>query len=271
LNPLPLAGRRVLVTRALHQAGKLSDGLRAQGAVPVEVPVLEIRPPASFEALDRALRQFDSYDWLLLTSANAVRALYERAQSLGVELVQAASMQVAAVGEGTASAARLSGLRITVVPESYLAESLLEALSGVMGRQSAVGRILLARASVARDVIPQALQNAGLSVDIVDAYCNGIPETAPEQLRHALEDGIAMATFTSSSSVTHLAEVARVAGISWPFASVAAVSIGPITSRTLLESGWPPAAEATPSDIPGLVAAAVRIAQSLQNEFLPLE
>jgi uroporphyrinogen-III synthase len=263
LNPLTLAGKRVLVTRALHQAGKLSDGLRAVGAVPVEVPVLEILPPVSFEALDRAIGQFESYDWLLLSSANTVRALFERAQSLGVELVQPASMQVAAVGEGTASAARRSGLRVTVVPESYVAESLLEALAAAMGDQPGIYRILLARASMARDVIPEALKAAGHIVDIVDAYRNGIPEAAPEQLRHALEDGIAMATFTSSSSVTHLAEVARAAGVAWPFASVSAVSIGPITSRTLQESGWSPAAEAHPSDIPGLVAAAVRVARDL--------
>jgi uroporphyrinogen-III synthase/uroporphyrinogen III methyltransferase/synthase len=260
LNPLPLAGKRVLVTRALHQAGKLSDGLRAAGAIPVEVPVLEIRPPASFAALDRAIRQFDTYDWLLLSSANTVRALFERAQSLGVELVQPASMKVAAVGEGTASVARSCGLSVTVVPESYVAESLLEAFSAAIGERTAISNILLARAAVARDVIPDALQAAGHNVDKVDAYRNGIPEGAPEQLRRALEDGIEMATFTSSSSVTHLVEVARVAGISWPFASVSAVSIGPITSRTLRELGWPPAAEADPSDIAGLVAAVVRVA-----------
>jgi len=98
LTPPPLAGKRVLVTRALHQAGKLSDGLRALGAVPVEVPVLEIGPPSSFEPLDQALRQFQKYDWLLLTSANTVRALFERAEELGIALAQPATMKVAVVG-----------------------------------------------------------------------------------------------------------------------------------------------------------------------------
>ncbi len=113
MNPLPLAGRRVLVTRALHQAGKLSDGLRALGAEPVEVPVLEIRPPGSFEPLDAALRQFDGYDWLILTSANAARALAERAAALGVELGQPARLKVAAVGEATAAAVRKAGVHAT--------------------------------------------------------------------------------------------------------------------------------------------------------------
>jgi uroporphyrinogen-III synthase/uroporphyrinogen III methyltransferase/synthase len=265
LNPLPLAGKRVLVTRALHQAGKLSDALRAQDAVPVEVPVLEIGPPASFEALDRAISQFETYDWLLLTSANAVRALFERSQSLGLQLAQPVSMKVAAVGEGTASAARHFGFNVTIVPESYVAESLLDALHPAMSDRTSIRKILLARASLARDVIPDALRSAGLCVDIVDAYRNSIPEAAPEQLLRALEEEIAMATFTSSSSVTHLAEVAKLAGIRWPFSAVSAVSIGPITTRTLRESGWPPAAEANPSDIAGLVAAAIRVAQRLNH------
>jgi RimJ/RimL family protein N-acetyltransferase len=115
----------------------------------------------------------------------------------------------------------------------------------------------LARAAVARDVIPDALRAAGAEVDVVEAYRNVLPSAAPEQLRQALGKGIAAATFTSSSSATHLAEAARVAGVAWPFTEVAAISIGPITSQTLRELGWPPAAEANPSDTPGLIAAVV--------------
>jgi uroporphyrinogen-III synthase/uroporphyrinogen III methyltransferase/synthase len=255
VNPLPLAGRRVLVTRALHQAGKLSDGLRALGAEPVEVPVLEIRPPANFEPLDAALRQLDGYDWLILTSANAVRALVERAAALESAFVQPARLKVAAVGEATAAEAHKAGLQIAFVPEAYVAESLVE---GILAR-AAGKRILLTRAAVARDVIPDALRAAGATVDVVDAYRNVLPEAAPEQLRHAVAEDLDAATFTSSSSATHLAEVAHAAGVAWPFAGVPAVSIGPITSQTLRDLGWPPAAEADPSDIPGLVAAVERI------------
>jgi uroporphyrinogen-III synthase len=107
-------------------------------------------------------------------------------------------------------------------------------------------------------VIPNALRAAGVKVDVVDAYQNVVPESAPEQLRRALAEGIDVATFTSSSSVSHLAHVAHLAEVYWPFPSVPAISIGPITSRTLRDSGWPPAAEAEPSDIPGLLAAVTR-------------
>ena len=255
MNLLPLAGKRVLVTRAAHQAGKLSEGLRALGATPVEVPVLEIRHPESFEALDAALRTLAAYDWLILTSANTVRALAERASFLGVRLAQPAGLKVAAVGESTAAAARDVGLQITFTPVTYVAESLLEGLIG----QARGLRILLARAEVARDVIPDALRAAGAEVDLVNAYRNVMPAGAPEQLRQALAEGIDAATFTSSSSVTHLGEAAQAAGIARPFKGVPAVSIGPITSETLRESGWEPAIEAKLSDIPGLIAAVVQL------------
>ncbi len=258
MSTLPLDGRRVLVTRAADQAGKLSDALRELGAEPVEVPVLEIRPPVSFEPLDRALRSLNSYDWLILTSANTVRALDDRAEALGLRLAAAARLKVAAVGEATATAARKAGLPVTMVPKSYVAESLVDSLKSEVASK----RILLARAEVARDVIPDALRAVGATVDVVDAYRNVLPESAPRLLREALEKGIDAATFTSSSSVTHLAEAAKAAGLNFPFAGVAAVSIGPITSKTLREFGWAPAAEARVSDVPGLAVAVEQVLRS---------
>ena len=250
----PLAGRRVLVTRAAHQAGKLSQGLRALGAEAVEVPVLEIRPPLSFEPLDAAIANLDTYRWLILTSANAVLALRDRAAVLGISLAGHTALKVAAVGSATARAAAEAGLTVSFVPESYVAESLADGLAGDVTGQ----RILIARAAIARDVIPEALRLASAIVDVVDAYRNAMPEAAPAQLRQALQQGIDAATFTSSSSVTHLQDAARAAGLAWPFAGVAAISIGPITSQSLRDAGWEPAAEADPSDIPGLIAAIQR-------------
>lgn len=248
----PLVSRRILVTRAAHQAGRLSAELRALGLSPVEVPLLEIRPPASYEPLDAALRQLTSYHWLILTSANTVAALVDRARTLSLDLSPlAARVQIAAIGSATAQAAAESGFPPTLLPTAYVAESLVEAL----GPRAAGSRILLARAATARDVIPDALRAAGATVDVVDAYQNVIPASAPGQLRSALEQGIDAATFTSSSSVTHLAEVAKEADIIFPPTGVPAVSIGPITSQTLRELGWPPAAEANPHDIPGLAQA----------------
>lgn len=253
MSALPLEGRRVLVTRAAHQAGKLSEGLRALGAEPVEVPVLEIQPPADRAPLDCALRALNTYDWLILTSANTVRAI-----AWSSLLDKMAGLKVAAIGEATAEAARKAGLPVTLVPKTYVGEALVESLAG----QTTGKKILLARAEVARDVIPDALRAAGAQVDDVDAYRNVMPEAAPKLLRAALEKGIDAATFTSSSSVTHLADAAHAAAIAFPFAGVRAISIGPITSQTLRAFQWEPAAEASPSDIPGLIAAALGVLRS---------
>jgi uroporphyrinogen-III synthase len=248
----PTAGRRILVTRAAHQAGTLSEGLRAAGAEPVEVPILEIQPPATFAPLDAALRQLSAYNWLILTSANAVHALVERAAACGI--VFAGQMpQIAAVGKATAEAASQAGFTVALTPKEYIAESLIESLSD----RAAGQRVLLARAAIARDLIPDSLRATGSLVDVVDAYQNAIPEDAPQKLLAAITSRIDAATFTSSSSATHLAEVAQAAKIAFPFAGVKAISIGPITSATLRELGWPPAAEADPHDIPGLIAAVI--------------
>ena len=251
MTPGPLAGRKILVTRAARQAGKLSDGLRTLGAIPVEVPVLEIRPPASFAPLDSALQQLSQYDWLILTSTNSVQALAQRAALLNVELKAMQQIKVAVVCSATRAEAEKCGLKVTLVPESYVAESLVAALA----LQISGAKVLLIRAAVARDVIPDALRKAGATVDVVDGYQNVLPESTPALLRRAVADGLDAATFTSSSSATHLAEAARQAGLAFPFAGVPAISIGPITSQTLRELGWPPAAEANPSDIPGLIDA----------------
>jgi uroporphyrinogen-III synthase len=255
MSELPLAGRRVLVTRAAHQAGKLSDGLRALGAIPVEVPVLESAPPVSFDPLDKSLRQIGTYYWVIFTSANTVRALMARGVEIGAVLGLRAGAKVAAVGAATAAAAREAGWDVALVPENYVAEGLVEALQDVIEGK----RVLLARAAVARDVIPDALRASGAFVDVVDAYRNVVPEGTGERLRCALAEGLDAATFTSSSSVTHLADAAKVAGVAFPFNRVRAVSIGPITSQTLREMGWEPAAEADPHDIPGLILAVVAV------------
>jgi len=288
MDALPLAGRRalegkrVLVTRAIHQAGKLSEGLRALGAEPIEVPVLEIRPPESYAPLDEAIRYLDRYDWVIFTSWNTIPFIQVRAMDLGIPLPEC-KPRVAAIGSATAQAVeKLLHWEVSLTPREYVAESLVEELlrcwqevsghdfsraegaqegpGALAPEQSLVGlRFLIARPEIARDVIPNALRAAGAQVDVVDAYRNVMPQAAPALLREALQQPIDAATFTSSSSVTHLAEAARAAGIAFPFAGVPAISIGPITSKTLRELGWEPAIEAKPHDVPGLVTAAAHL------------
>ncbi|HTV15999.1 MAG TPA: uroporphyrinogen-III synthase [Acidobacteriaceae bacterium] len=256
MSGLPLAGRTILVTRARRQAGRLSEELRARGANVLEIPAIEIVPPESYAALDAALRNMSQYQWLIVTSANGAQALRERWAALDVDAGGAAHLQVAAVGSATEQALRDAGVQVTVTPREYVAESLLEAL----GERTRNQRVLLARAAVARDVIPDALRTQGATVDVVDAYRTVIPRESVTAIRTIFTAGGRVpdaATFTSSSTVTNFLALLREAGATRP-ATMKAISIGPITSATLREHGWEPAAEADPHDLSGLVEALVR-------------
>lgn len=256
MSALPLTGKTILVTRARHQAGKLSEELRALGAEVVEIPAIAIVPPESYADLDAALRNLSQYQWLIVTSANGTRALGGRMAEFGIEAGAFASLQIASVGSATAEALQDLGLRAAITPPEYVAESLVEAL----GDQVRGQRILLARAAVARDVIPDALRERGAAVDVVDAYRTVIPAESVTAMRTLFAGGGRIpdaATFTSSSTVTNFLNLAREAGAEVP-KTMHAVSIGPITSRTLRENRWEPAAEADPHDLSGLVEAVAK-------------
>jgi uroporphyrinogen-III synthase len=252
----PLTGCAILITRARHQAGALADRLQALGAEILEVPAIEIAPPGSCGPLDAAVRNLAPYQWLIVTSANGARALHERMRLAGVDPSAFAHLKIAAVGSATAQALREMGLEIAVTPREYVAESLVEALGDEVQGQ----RVLLARAAVARDVIPDALRARGATVDVVDAYRTVVPGESVARIRTIL--GAAgqvpdAATFTSSSTVTNFLHLLGEAGVTLP-KTLPAISIGPITSRTLRDHGWEPAAEADPHDLNGLVQAVVR-------------
>jgi uroporphyrinogen-III synthase len=251
----PLAGRRILVTRARHQAGQLSEKLRALGAEVVEIPAIEIVPPESYAALDRALGNLAQFQWLIVTSANGVEALAARVAALRIAAGDFRHLSIAAVGSATAQALRGLGLAVSVTPKEYVAESLVEAL----GERVQGERVLLARAAVARDVIPDALRTRGALVDVVDAYRTVIPDESVTAIRTLFREERRIpdaATFTSSSTVANFLALLTKAGIAAP-KTMLAVSIGPIASGTLRENGWEPAAEADPHDLEGLVRAVV--------------
>jgi uroporphyrinogen-III synthase len=256
VNPLPLHGKTILVTRARHQAGQLSAELRKLGASVLEIPAIEIVPPKSFAELDAALLHLSQFQWLILTSANAVEAVSARIESLGLNLAALTPFKIAAVGSATAEAIRKLGLEVAVTPPEYVAESLAAALADRVRGQ----RVLLARAAVARDVIPDALRTHGAVVEVVDAYRTVIPAASVTEIRTLFSTTGAIpdaATFTSSSTVTNFLNLLREAGVQ-SLKTLLAVSIGPITSQTLRENGFSAAAEADPHNLAGLVDAVVR-------------
>jgi uroporphyrinogen-III synthase len=252
----PLSGRRIVVTRAARQSGGLRERLEQQGAEVLLLPTIEIAPPESYEPLDDALRDAQRFAWLVVTSANAVRVLGDRLAGIGLQVRSLAHLHFAAIGPSTAEAMRTLGLKVDVVPKQYLGEALADALKGQVRGQ----RVLLVRAAVARDVVPYALTSAGATVTVVDAYRTVVPADAAERARaifgaNQLPDAV---VFTSGSTVAHLLDVLREAGLVFS-RDVACVSIGPVTSAALREAGLEVAAEAETASLDGLVEACVRL------------
>jgi uroporphyrinogen-III synthase len=253
-SPRPLAGKRIVVTRARAQASSLVAALAELGAEVIELPTIETVPLESYEALDDALRNISRYQWLIVTSANTAKVLAERLVLLGLGGSIFAALGRVAIGSATARAMRERGIGVDLIPEEYVAEPLVQAL----GEQVAGSRILLARASVARDVIPDELRRRGATVDIIDAYQTVIPAGAVERMKQVFSDPSNppdAVTFTSSSTVKNFFTLWHEAGFSGIPQGVAAISIGPITSETLREFGWEPTHEAKKHDVEGLVGA----------------
>ncbi|HXC46138.1 MAG TPA: uroporphyrinogen-III C-methyltransferase [Solirubrobacteraceae bacterium] len=262
LPALPLAGRSVAVTRARAQASGLARRLTALGASVIEAPTIRVR------ALDGPPLEPAPYDLICLTSANGVEYLFERLAAGGRDARSLAGARVAAIGPGTARALDERGIAADVVPERFLAESLVEAL-----RDFAVEYALVATASGARTLLPDALRARGARVDVLALYetvAEPLSETILKQAQTA--DYIA---FTSSSSVLYFLDAARARGGYPPFSdtntklpddgsgpdgahlspTTRIVSIGPVTSATLRERGLEPHVEATRHDVDGLLEA----------------
>ncbi len=246
----PLAGKRVLITRARKQAGSLAELLHAQGATVIQIPSIEIRPPQSYRPLDSALKNLEQYEWLILTSVNGVEAMFARMKRLRLEAASLKHLKVAAIGPATKRAIDERGLRVAVMPQEYVAESVVQALRGkVKGK-----RVLLARAKVARDVIPRELRKAGAKLDVVEAYETVIPTSSARRLKAVLRGKRPdVITFTRSSTVRNFMALAGKQSLR----GIALASIGPVTSGTLREVGLRPTIEAKEYTMAGLVRAIV--------------
>lgn len=251
----PLTGKRILITRSHEQAAALARPLEELGAEVISIPSIEIRPPQSFQPLDKALHIIDTFDWLILTSTNGARALKRRLEKAGKHSGAMRHMQVAAIGPATKLEAEEMGLKVSVVPDEYIAESVVNALKDkVKGK-----RVLLVRAKVARDVIPNQLRDAGAEVDVAEAYETVVPRNSAEKLKDAMADAARRPhaiTFTSSSTVKNfITLLGQNVSPKQALEGIALASIGPVTSGTLREVGLEPTIEAREFTIPGLVQA----------------
>ena len=249
---LPLFGKRIAITRTREQAGALRDELVALGAEVVEIPTIEIRPPASWEPLDDAIRRLPEFDYLLATSANGVRNFLARLEACGRDVRDLKGLTIGAIGPATAAEFAKSGIRVDLMPREYRAEGLLEALKECDLQGKA---FLIPRAKVARDVVPRSLQEKGARVEVVEAYETVVPRLAPEELARLLTPPPAMITFTSSSTASNFVRLVGEEQIAEVLRGVAIASIGPITSQTVRKLGLSVAIEASESTIPGLMRA----------------
>jgi uroporphyrinogen III methyltransferase/synthase len=250
---LPLFGKKILVTRAREQASDLSERLRALGAIPVEFPTIGILPPESWADVDHGLQQMMMYDWIIFTSANGVKFLVDRLLALGRDVRNLKGPRVCAIGPKTAEALEALKIRVNFVPQEYRAEAILEGLQ----KEKLKGKnILIPRARVARDVLPEELRKAGAAVDVVEVYQTVLPKENVSKIRELLKKGeISAVTFTSSSTVSNFAEMLGKEKARALTAGIPVASIGPITAEKARELGIKTAVMPAEYTIPALVQA----------------
>ncbi|MFP6637924.1 MAG: uroporphyrinogen-III C-methyltransferase [Nitrospinaceae bacterium] len=229
---LPLFGKTIVVTRKGDQANSMIDRLHELGAEPFFFPVIETIAPDDWTPLDNALKTLSKYDGLIFTSANGVRFFAERLKAVEQDIRELKGVRIFTIGPKTAEAVRDLGIRVDVVPENFVAESLIASMENIKGQ-----RFLIPRATVAREILPEQLRKMGAIVDVAPTYQTVLPSQPVDALEKRLKEGsIDVITFTSSSTVTNfltligkklLPEVKK----------VTIACIGPITAKTAREAG----------------------------------
>ena len=244
---LPLFGQRIVVTRAREQSGTLGALLESLGAEVIELPTIAVQPAADYAPLDAAISRLCEYDWLIFTSANGVRFFLERLDKSSSDL-RSIRGRICAIGPATRDGLERFHLKVDVTAKEYVAEGLLEALAPY---DLNTARILIARAAVARDLLPVELSRRGAHVDVVEAYRTVPPPDLAARAAAILAHTPQWITFTSSSTVRNLVDAVGAEALR----NIRCASIGPVTSATLRENGIPVAAEASTYTVPGLVEA----------------
>lgn len=257
----PLFGKRILITRSRAQSRRMADQVAAAGGRPVLFPTIAIEPPADLGPLDSCIDRIRTYDWAIFTSVNGVERFFARYFALGHDIRDMAGPRLGAIGPVTAGALQKLGLNVDLLAKEFRAEGILAELPAdrVKGK-----RFLIPRAEKAREVLPQQIASMGGTVEVVPVYRTVPP---PHALIDEVQDMLTKnrlhaVTFTSSSTVTHFVEMLGIRDASRLADDVVIASIGPITSRTLREHGFPVHVEAAEYTVDGLVQAIVQYYRS---------
>jgi uroporphyrinogen III methyltransferase/synthase len=254
----PLQGRRVLVTRAREQVSALADRLAALGAEPIEFPAIVVRPLEDTAELDQAIGRLGEYNWVVFTSANGVRATFDRLVDLGRDARAFGRARVAVIGPATAAALAERGIRADFVPATFSSEAVLGEIAPLVESDHSV---LLLRADIAPKDLKLGLAGRAGRVDDVTAYRTEPDVSDHEQVERLLaERQIDVVTFTSSSTVCNL--VAALGGNTELLTGTTIACIGPVTAQTARELGLDVGLIAPVHTIEGLV-------ESLAEAFRP--
>ncbi len=246
----PLFGKRVLVTRSRSQASTLSELLALEGAEPIEAPTIEVRPLDDTSELDDAVGDLSRYRWAVFTSANAVDAVFDRLAALSLDARALRDTRVAAIGEATAARLRERGIVADLVPREAVSASMAEALRGHV---AAGETVLVPQADIAGDELRAGLSQAGAKVRRVVAYRTVAPEASRKLVAEALDEGVDVVTFTSSSTARNFARL--IGGDVGPLGNTVVACIGPITAATARQLGMDVRLVAERSTVAGLVDA----------------
>jgi uroporphyrinogen III methyltransferase/synthase len=251
----PLAGKRILITRAKEQAKEFSNLLEGHGAEVIAYPTIEITQPQNWGPLDKAIERLETYDWVIFTSVNGVRFFTQRLKEKGADITVLGREKICAIGPRTQGELEKMGLTVSFIPQEYRAEGIIE---GLKARGIKEQKILLPRARGARKILPEALQEAGAVVDEVAVYQAVKPSKSNESLASILKKGVDVAAFTSSSTVRNFMELLSDKSA---LNGVKVAVIGPITAETVRSYGVEPHITPQEYTIPALVEAIVEYFQ----------
>lgn len=257
----PLAGQRVVVTRAVHQAEELCRGLATAGADAVRLPLLDVLP-GDGEAMDAAASRIETFSWLVFSSANAVEAFLPRVASRRETLPR-----LAVIGPATAKAVRQLGFEASLEASKKDGSGLAEALASYLAQGV---RILLPQADDARPQLAAGLRRAGADLHTLVAYRKGLPDSARAEAQGLFDDlPLGWVTFTSPRLVRHFAQLDLGSPDAWRrrLAELRPLSVGPVTSEALRRHGLEPAAEATEPTSQGMIEAMIAAVRTDDDFF----
>jgi uroporphyrinogen III methyltransferase/synthase len=250
----PLSGKGVVITRPEEQSGDLTALLRETGARVIIFPTIQIVPPDRFDDLDQAIDAITIYDWIIFTSANGVKFFFKRFRELKKDIRDMKGPGICAIGPATASSIENMGLRVDIVPDEYISEGVVKAFEG---RNLQGKKVLLPRAEIARDIIPDGLSKLGATVDVITAYRTVNSGRKKDELYYWIKQNkVDVITFTSPSTVTNFIDI--IGNNERLPENIKIACIGPVTSAAAQEAGLNVDIMQGPYIISGLVKAIIK-------------